>query len=48
MNRFLKVKKYYDMGLWSAARVRNAVDKGWITLPQYEEIVKEKEAEGNE
>ena len=33
-----KVKKYYDEGYWSDARVRNAVLKGWITYAEYEEI----------
>lgn len=25
------VKQYYDLGMWSEGRVRNAVVKGWIT-----------------
>ena len=29
---FKKVKGYYDSGLWSIERVRNAVVKGWITV----------------
>lgn len=33
-----KVKKYYDMKLWSDERVRNAVSKAWITMAEYEEI----------
>ncbi len=36
-----KVKKYYDDGLWSKARVRDAVEKGRITEAEYEEIVGE-------
>jgi uncharacterized XkdX family phage protein len=39
--KFEKVKGYYDNGLWSKARVHNAVVKGWITADEYEEIVGE-------
>lgn len=39
---FAKVKKYYKDGLWSEARVRNAVthptSAPWITSAEYEEI----------
>lgn len=35
---FLKVKNYYDKGLWDEQRVRNAVVHGWITLEEYEII----------
>lgn len=38
---FQKVKFYYDAGLWSISRVRDAVAKGWITEAEYEKIVKE-------
>lgn len=41
MNKFEKVKYYYDNGLWSADRVRNAVAKKWITAEEYEIIVGE-------
>ena len=34
-----KVKRYYDLGLWSEERVRKAMEKGAITLGEYEEIV---------
>lgn len=37
---FEKVKAYYDRGLWSADRVKNAVGK-WITEEEYAEIVGE-------
>ena len=30
-----KVKKYYDMGLWSISRVKNAVEKGAVTREEY-------------
>lgn len=39
--KFNKVKGYYDNGLWNKAMVYNAVDKGWITAAEYEEIVGE-------
>ena len=32
------LKKWYAMGLWSAAQVRQAVIKGVITEAQYKEI----------
>lgn len=37
---FKKVKKYYDDGLWSKAKVRAVVGK-WITAEEYEEITGE-------
>lgn len=39
--KFEKVKHYYDNGLWSKTRVKNAVVKGWITEAEYEEITGE-------
>lgn len=42
---FAKVKNYYDQGLWSKARVRNAAtnpkSNPWITAEEYEEITGE-------
>ena len=35
-----KVKNYYEKGLWSNAKVLNAVGK-WSTEEEYEEIVGE-------
>lgn len=32
---FKKVKVYFDSGLWSIERVRNAVVKGWITAEEF-------------
>lgn len=32
------VKNYYDKGLWDINRVHKAVEKGWITAEEYEEI----------
>lgn len=36
---FTIVKSNYDNGLWSEARVHNAVEKGWITEDEFELIV---------
>ena len=36
--KFKKVKKYYDSGLWNVKMVRNAVEKKWITADEFEEI----------
>lgn len=33
-----KIKKYYEKGIWSEQRVRDAVDKGVITPEQFKEI----------
>lgn len=38
MSKYKKVKHYYDNGLWSIQRVHDAVEKGWITSEQFEEI----------
>lgn len=38
---FKKVKGYYDSGLWSVERVRNAVVKNWITVEEYKIITDE-------
>lgn len=35
------IKKWYDSGLWSKTRVRNAVIKGKITQEQYRLITGE-------
>lgn len=37
---YIKVKRYYDSRLWSAAMVHAAVGK-WITAEEYETITKE-------
>ena len=43
-----KVKGFYEKGLWSRQRVRNAVENPasnpWITPEEYEEITGEKYA----
>ena len=36
--KYDKVKKYYDMGIWTLEMVKNAVVKGWITEAEFEEI----------
>lgn len=41
MNKYDKVKNYYERGLWSIHRVRDAVAKEWITPEQFEEITGE-------
>ena len=38
MNKFDKIKSYYDAGLWNLAMVKNAVIKGWITAEEFKEI----------
>lgn len=38
MSKYEKVKHYFDKGLWSAERVKNAVVKCWITTDEYEKI----------
>ena len=39
--KFELVKSYYDSGFWKKKAVRNAVNKGWITAEEYEEITGE-------
>ncbi len=41
MNKFEKVKKYFENGLWSVERVANAVVKGWLTVDEFREITGE-------
>lgn len=36
--KFEQVKKFYDLGVWSEQRVRDAVAKGWITAEEFKEI----------
>lgn len=35
---FEKIKKYYDTGVWSEERVREAVAKNAITAEEFKEI----------
>ena len=37
-SKYDKVRSYYERGLWSINRVRDAVAKDWITREQFEEI----------
>lgn len=37
-----KIERWYKQGLWTAAMVQAAADKGVITAEQYEEIIGEK------
>ena len=37
-DKFEQVKKFYDLGVWSEQRVRDAVSKGWITAEEFKEI----------
>ena len=39
--KFDLVKSYYDRHLWTADQVRKAVDKGWITQAECDEILGE-------
>ena len=34
-----KIKKFYDLGLWTEEMVKDALDKGIITEDEYKEIV---------
>ena len=43
MNKFEKVKKYYESGLWNIKQLKNAIAKGWISEEEFESII-EKEA----
>lgn len=37
-SKYEMVKSLYDRGLWKINRVRDAVEKGWITAEEFEEI----------
>lgn len=39
--KFELVKSYYELGMWKKKAVRKAVERGWITAEEYEEIVGE-------
>lgn len=39
MSKFEKVKIYYENKLWTINMVRNAIEKGWITEEEFEQIV---------
>ena len=48
MSKYERVKTYYERGLWDIKRVKNAVEKRWLTKEQYEEIVGQPYAEDSE
>lgn len=35
---YAKVKRWFDLRMWSETRVRNAVEKDWITQAEFKEI----------
>ena len=39
---YKKVKRLYDLGLYTAEQVKDFADKGKITAEEYEEITREK------
>jgi hypothetical protein len=41
MSKYDKVKNFYGNGLWGISRVRDAVEKNWITPEQFSEITGE-------
>lgn len=42
MSKFaIKVKGYYDRGLWNEARVAKALELGKITEEEYNKIIKD-------
>lgn len=41
--RFELVKRYHERGLWSDARVCKAVECGWITAAEKDEILGKEE-----
>lgn len=41
MLTYENIKQWYNQKLWSAVMVYKAVEKGVITIEQYNEIVKE-------
>ena len=40
-SRYDRVRRYYILGIWSIAMVRNAVVKGWITAEEFQTITGE-------
>lgn len=36
--KFELVKTYHNRKMWNLNRVRNAVEKGWITAAEFKEI----------
>lgn len=42
-----KIKRFYDLGLWTEEMVMNAVDKGVITEGEYKNIILSDTEEGD-
>ena len=40
--RFETVQKYFNMGMWTEAQVKNAVSKSWITAEEFKIITGKK------
>ena len=38
---YARIKKWYDDGIWSEQKVRDAVSGGWITSEEFQEITGE-------
>ena len=36
--KFEQVKGFYEVGVWSETKLRNAVAKGWITAEEFKQI----------
>jgi hypothetical protein len=44
---FNLMKNWYDTGRWSAKRIGEAVEKGWLTADEYQQITGEVYKENN-
>ena len=40
--KFEQVKRFYDLGVWSEEKVKNAVIKSWITPEEFSSITGKK------
>jgi uncharacterized XkdX family phage protein len=40
-DKFTTVQTYHMRGLWNADKLKNAVEKGWITKAEYKELTGE-------
>lgn len=47
-SKFEKVKNFYESGLWNIKRVRDSVEKKWITPDEFYEITGENYLETEE
>lgn len=36
--KFVMIRDFYEKGVWSEARVRDAVEKGWINAEEFKTI----------